>query len=244
MSADTCVIVSFYDGRTSEELVRLLRQLQLARTGAQFETRVVVNSDRKVRPQLPADLSGIGMDVRENTGVNIGAWDHGWRQNAGFDFYIFLQDECEIMRADWLERYKALLSDPKTGLVSESLLFWKNWRRFKEEWPEAHDQCVALGVHRGIALGKSPTHAQTLALGVSAACLVATDGFCVAEGKIPAVAGEVMFSRHCIDQRYAIMQSAWRPFEYFRHHQWASMRDEATGLAWHLSRAAKQLVGP
>lgn len=241
MPSDTCVIVSYYDERPSTELVGLLRQLQALKAGSDFELRVVVNSNRGLQPQLPADLSSTATDVRENKGFNIGAWDHGWRQNPGYSFYVFLQDECEVVKENWLSRYKDLLSSGDVGLVGESLLFWPNWTRFKNKWPQVHDECVSMGASRNISLGRSPTHAQTLALGASAACLNATDGFLVAQSKAEAIATEIMFSRRCLHRGFEIAQSAWRPFEYFNHPQWSSLRRDSSGLAWNISRALKQL---
>ncbi len=36
--------------------------------------------------------------MRENTGFNIGAWDYGWRHLPPYDYYLFLQDDCFIVR--------------------------------------------------------------------------------------------------------------------------------------------------
>jgi hypothetical protein len=244
MRADTCVIVSYYDERPSIELVKLLRQLRDVNAGADFELRVVINSDRGGRLQLPVDLASIPTTVRQNTGFNIGAWDHGWRQNREFSFYVFLQDECEIARENWLKRYKQLLSDGSVGVVGESLLYWSNWDDFKRQWPEATDECISLGMKRSIALGKAPTHLQTLAIGATASCLDRTDGLLVAEGKTRAIATEIMYSRQCLELGFAIKQSAWRPFEYIRHPQWASLRTDSSKLTWHISRAFRSLGRP
>lgn len=241
MPADSCVIVSYYDGRPSNDLIALLRSLTGPASQPGVEIRVVVNSDLGRVPTLPADLNGTNIDVRENTGFNIGAWDHGWRHNPGFGSYLFLQDECQVSLEGWLQRYRRLLSERTVGIVCESLMFWKSWAQFQSKWPEAYKECVRLGVELNIPLGSSPTHAQTLALGASAACLNATDGFLTAQGKVAAIATEIMFSRHCIDRGFRIVQSAWRPFEYFPHPQWASIRDAARGPAWHASRAMNHL---
>jgi hypothetical protein len=41
--------------------------------------------------------------MRENTGFNIGAWDYGWRHLPPYDYYLFLQDDCFIVRPLWLK---------------------------------------------------------------------------------------------------------------------------------------------
>lgn len=239
MRVDTCVVVSFYDERPSDELVRLLRQLRDTNAGAEFTLCIVVNSVRSVNLQLPADLSPTRILYRKNSGFNIGAWDHGWKENPGFSYYIFLQDECEIINAGWLSRYKHLLSRDRVGLVGESLLLWPSWSRIKREWPQTYEECVSLSNLHNIELGISSSHVQTLALGVSAACLEATSGFLVADNKVSAIATEIMFSRHCLCRGFKIAQSAWRPFEFFSHSQWNSIRNDSFKSRWNISRALK-----
>lgn len=243
MPAATCVIVSYYDERDDGELIRLLRQLRETGAGTRFDLRVVVNSDRGRALRLPDDLSSVHATVRQNSGFNIGAWNHGWQAHPGYASYLFLQDECEIVRPDWLERYEALLEDPEVGAVGESLLLWTGWSRFAREWPEATAACEAMAKDLRIDLGKSPSHLQTLVIGASAACLEATGGFLVADGKAKAIATEIMFSRLCVDRGFAIRQSAWRPFEFIMHPQWRSLRGDSARPAWSVGRAVKRLLG-
>lgn len=241
MPAGCCVIVSYYDGWPNDNLIVLLRRLAAHTSQAGVEIRVVVNSDTGIFPMLPSDVHDTHMEVRENTGFNIGAWDHGWRRNPGFDNYIFLQDECVVASEDWLGTYRRLLGQRNVGVVCESLVFWKSWEQLRSKWPDAYEECLRLEIDLDIALGRSPTHAQTLALGISAACLNATDGFLVGQDKVAAIATEIMFSRQCIDRGFRIVQSAWRPFQYFLHPQWVSMRDAARGPTWHVSRTVNLL---
>ena len=239
MGVDTCVVVSFYDERPSDELVRLLRQLLDTDEGGEIKVCVVVNSERHFQISLPEDLSGMTVIYRKNSGFNIGAWNHGWKENPGFSYYIFLQDECEIVNARWLSRYKLLLSRNRAGLVGESLLLWPSWASLSREWPESYAECVSLGNLQNIELGTSSSHLQTLALGATAACLEATGGFLMADNKAGAIATEIMFSRHCICLGFKISQSAWRPFEFFSHSQWSEIRNTSNKLAWNISRALK-----
>jgi len=242
MSSDICVIVSFYDERPSDELFRLLRQLRDIEAGTAFELRVVVNSPQGRQLQLPSDLAATHVTTRENTGFNIGAWNHGWKQNPGFSFYVFLQDECEIVRKNWLLKYKQLLSRDSIGLVGESLIYWRSWSVFRSRGAEVHRECVSVAQRNGIELGRTPTHIQTLVLGATAACLSSTGGFLLADGKAEAIATEVVFSRLCIQRGFKIVQSAWRPFEFIRHSQWDFLRNDSTGLVWNTYRLIKSVM--
>lgn len=241
MPVDTCIVISYYAGRPVDELVALLRQLELERLASKFEIRVIVNSDDGSRITLPTDLSSTSILIRPNIGFNIGAWNCGWEVNPSFRFYIFLQDECQIVNHNWLNRYRVLLSNNGMGVVGESLLRWPNWRNFIVQWPEAAEACNVIGHGKKIKLGESPTHLQTLALGANALCLEATNGFLVGDGKIEAIATEIMFSRHCLHHGFKIQQSAWRPFEYIRHPQWQSLRNDSKSIEWNVSRFIKNL---
>lgn len=241
MLKDTCVVVSYYDSRSVGELLRLLRQLRAQWSAGIFDLLVVVNSDQMQRLELPPELAGINIQVRENTGFNIGAWHHGWRTNPGYSFYIFLQDECEVVSDGWLDRYRSLLSKANAGLVGESLLYWQSWSSFEKRWPEATAECAAIAAANEIELGPNPTHLQTLVLGATGECLRATNGFVLGGGKVAAIATEILFSRHCIQRGFEVRQSAWRPFEYIGHPQWASIRSDSAKLRWHVAKAVKQL---
>lgn len=243
MAIDTCVIVSHYNERPTNELINLLRQLRHYEAG-EFQLRVIVNSDSRSALQLPDDLSSVKVNFRENSGFNIGGWDAGWRMNPDFKFYIFLQDECQIAAKNWLDRYKTLLSRRKAGLVGESLIDWSDWRTFEREWPQAAAECASLSLRKSIPLGRSPTHLQTLALGASGSCLAAMDGFLLGGKKVEAIATEIMISRNCKHCGFDIAQSAWRPFQYIEHPQWASMKQDSEKVSWHIWKAMKYVLRP
>ncbi len=242
MAAETCVVVSYYDGRPSGELIKLLRQIRTIDAGRPFELLVVVNSLEMRRLELPDDLADVGVVLRRNAGFNLGAWDHGWRSRPGYRYYLFLQDDCEIARSGWVARYERELASERVGLVGESLIRWSSWEHFAGLWPEAMGECRALGRRHGIELGKSPTHLQTLALGASQRCLEAMGGFLQADGKVGAIATEVMLSRQCLQRGFVFRQSAWRPFEYIRHPQWMDERENSRTLKWNISQLAKRLT--
>ncbi len=40
-------------------------------------------------------------------GYNIGAWHHGWSFARDYRYYLFLQDECQIEKPNWLGAFVA-----------------------------------------------------------------------------------------------------------------------------------------
>ena len=117
----TLVVVSFYAARPWDRLHRLLGQLDEGVARAGFDIVVVVNSVGTGPMPLPPTKSPVSLLYRENTGMNIGAWEHGWRTLNRYDRYIFLQDECVVMRPDWPRAFTAALDNPATGIAGEFL---------------------------------------------------------------------------------------------------------------------------
>jgi lipopolysaccharide biosynthesis protein len=82
------VIVNQFDQRPLADLQNLLTALHSHTTDIAFDTCVVINqslAERKVRDLPNVDF----LHYRENTGMNIGAWDYGWREHPGYDCYLF-----------------------------------------------------------------------------------------------------------------------------------------------------------
>jgi len=95
-----CVVVSYYDARPDAELHRLLRQIR----DSEFDLRhvlVVVNSVGSAALELADGLGLVETVYRRNAGFNMGAWDFGWRARPHYRNYLFLQDECTVVRPDW-----------------------------------------------------------------------------------------------------------------------------------------------
>ena len=88
-------------------------------SGHPFRCLVVVNRAIDRDLELPERHRDVEILYRENVGYNIGAWEHGWRVAAPAEYYLFLQEECRIVRPDWLGSSTRLLADPKVGLVGE-----------------------------------------------------------------------------------------------------------------------------
>lgn len=118
---DALVVVSYYDRRPLSHLHRLLRTLGEHQAGGAFSVCVVVNSTREEQIALPTTSFPLGVLYRENLGMNIGAWNFGWRANPGHPDYLFLEDESYAVREDWLAAFRAKAAAATCGMVGESL---------------------------------------------------------------------------------------------------------------------------
>jgi hypothetical protein len=129
----TLVVISYYDRRPIHNLLELIDSLYQYPAGEEFKICVIVNRTKNESISVPR-LSSTAIRYRHNVGMNIGAWDYGWRTCSGYKNYLFLQDECYVIRDNWLTGYRAVLERPSVGMVGESLnLLWnKPWRELRK----------------------------------------------------------------------------------------------------------------
>ena len=241
------VIISYYDARSSEHLNRLISDLKRSRSEGRFEVAVCVN----VEISRPLDLDKeISVFRRENSGFNIGAWQYAFQKSPGFDFYLFLQDECRVNKAGWLKAYLNHTQVPNVGLVGESLVRYRSWAEYADQWPKNARACKRLCRTIGIDPGTSPTSLQALAMGARADVLNRIGGFVQSheeiapdsDEKCEAIATEVVTSIRARAHGYRTIQSAWRPFTYFSHDQWKDVRKASEKPAWHAKKLIKSSI--
>jgi hypothetical protein len=126
------VIISYWAGRTIKPLLCLLRQIDEIKAGYDFDLAVVCNADNALNTNFCLNLSDkeIKCFIRENIAYNIGAWDYGWRNLSDYDNYLFLQDDCFIVRENWLKAFvDKFYASQNLGLLGESI----NWKTTWEE---------------------------------------------------------------------------------------------------------------
>jgi hypothetical protein len=228
------VIVSHYNAWPTDQLIALLDQIQEIPSGHPFRCVIVVNQAVDRLLELPDRHSGLEIYYRENTGYNIGAWDYGWRTAAPADYYLFLQEECQIASPDWLGAFVRKLSRPKIGLVGEQMAWpGQSWKRTEYfhigkkfagppgEPPIGHIDGVKRFVKaQGIPLGKTGEHLQSFILATRREVLEAIDGFMIGHCKGDAIACEIAISLSVAAQGMKIKQIGTHPFRYIRHPQW------------------------
>jgi len=241
-----CVVVSHYNARPNDELIGLLYQLkaQSIECKSVFSTTllVVVNCGNDFKLTLPNELDFVIVQYRENTGFNIGSWDHGWRNNGQFKHYLFLQDECQLVDKKALLSYWNLLEKNPNTLFGESMFFYYGWRRFKKNWPEAYSAITELAKNFKINLGLTPSHLQSLIIAASNATLCELDGFVYSNDKVEAIAAEILLSRKALSSGVAVKQSSWLPFKFIKHPQWNEIRIKSIQIKWSLSKAVWFLI--
>lgn len=240
------VVVSHYNAWPTDHLVALLDQLVTVPAGREFRCRVVVNQAQPKPLELPGRFAEVEVLYRPNTGYNIGAWDHGWRAGPAYDDYLFLQEECQVLRPGWLKAFTARLANAKVGLVGESLNHaGYSWRRaeyyfhkksephFVDRRPDAEGETLMLHAvrevmaKRQIPLTGNITHLQSLVLATRREVLEAIDGFMIFNSYGYAVGAEISISKQVEALGLRVEQLGLRPFRYILHPQW---RHRAAGF--------------
>jgi hypothetical protein len=230
------VVISHYNVWETEQLIALLDQIANIPAGYPFRLRIVVNQARPQPLQLPGRHSGIEVLYRENTGFNIGAWEHGWRTGPPFDIYLFLQEECRIARPNWLLPYVRQVQNGKIGLLGEQIGWDSTWR-FLQDY--SGNYCQSWGTlvdgrrvdmasyymdfleRNGIPRGSKGDHLQTLILATTKPVLEAVNGFTMGTHYHEAVASEIAISKKVQALGLRIKQAGLLPFTYIEHAQWA-----------------------
>ena len=233
MSHKTLVVISYYDRRPIHNLLELISSLYQYPAGEEFDVCVVVNrtkNDSIAIPHLSADC----IRYRHNVGMNIGAWDNGWRTCPGYKHYLFLQDECYVIRDDWLAGYRAVIERQGVGMVGESLnMLWdKPWSELSKLFtgvvlPEhgIEGKCINrvdfyldFLKANGVDPGQGGKHLRSVVWFLSAAVLKEIDGFLIGRNYGECIAAEIATSKKIEALRLDFVQAnAQEEFFYTRH---------------------------
>lgn len=238
------VIVSFYDRRPLEPLVALLESMSKHPAGIDHDMLLVVNSTGEMRLPDVVAAKAQGVIYRPNSGMNIGAWDGGWRHARGRPFYLFLQDECFVSRDGWLSAYQQKLEEVG-GIVGESLN--AGWNK---PWPQLRDtvgsnmlpEHLVNGIpanrvdcyldfmaRNGIDPGETGAHLRSLVWALSGGLMERLGGFPIGANYGECIAAEIGVSRRIVDLGSGITQLAVVHFYAVRHREW---NQDAPGGAW------------
>jgi hypothetical protein len=229
------VVINHFDQRPLDDLLHLLDALHSHDDDITFDTCVVINQSlagRKVRELPNVDF----LHYRENTGMNIGAWDYGWRCHPDYDYYLFLQDECIVSAHDWARQFITRLQDRSVGLVGET--FNAKWNR---PWSVLQNKKVASTMPGHFIDGKpadrvaayldfmarhniDPTpgagHVRALIWALRGDTLRAIDGFPLGDNYGECIAAEIAVSKMVEALGLKVVQLSAEPFYCFSHAEW------------------------
>lgn len=228
------VVVAFFDQRPLKPVRRLLASMDRHPAGCEYDCVVVVNTtDGAAAAKLRAD--GVWCMERENRGMNIGAWDHGWRQAPEYDGYLFLQDDCVVVRDQWIQAFVDA-ADGRVGLVGESRNEhwdqpWEQLRRTRGEIPMREheldgrpanrvDLYLDFMVRHGIDPGESGDHLRGQVWYATRKVLGNIGGFPLGGNRGECIAAEIGVSRTMLAHGWTLAQVAPSPFHYIRHVEW------------------------
>jgi hypothetical protein len=228
------VIVSFYDQRSAAPLRRLIRSMSEFDAGLDHRLTFVVNRGSGRAHRLPPVAGALRVD-RPNEGMNIGAWDAGWRANPDADGCLFLQDDCLVVRDGWLRAFVEA-ADRGVSLVGES--FNENWDRPWNELRSTRGD-VPLREHlldgrpanrvdvyldfmrrQSIEPGATGAHLRGLVWYLPKAALEALGGFPIGRNYGECIAAEIAVSRRIQQLGLQFAQVAPAPFTYVQHAGW------------------------
>lgn len=250
MRANQLVVVSFYEPRPLEPLADLLRSLRRFDAGLAWDLAIVVNRIGTGPLKLPREAGSATVLERPNEGMNIGAWDHGWRSLAGYSGYLFLQDECSARADGWLHAFVEAGAREGVGLVGES---WNaGWDRPWETMREAvadhalKEHVVAgqpanrVDVYRsfmaarGVPEGAKAGHMRSLAWYLRRSTLERMGGFLHGADYGECIAAEIAATKQVEQLGLRAVQVGDQPFARFRHVEW---REVAPGKWRHVPAA-------
>jgi len=245
--ARTCVVVSYWTGLPVRRLHRLLQQMKMIDAGSPFDVVVVCNGGDKRPLTLPRRFDGLKPRIlnRENDNYNLGAWDHGWRNAPGYDYYLFLQDDCFLKDSDWLYAFERRMDfDRGAGLLGEvesnAGVPWEfTWAmRAKRSLNDSDSKylyafTLSLFKEHGIDLGPTAHHIPSIILFTRRDVLEEVGGFRrFGPTYEDAVAAEVIFSLEIVARGHRIAKIHNAPFRFIGHAEWSPDRGHGERFSW------------
>lgn len=237
MDLRTHLVISYYDRRSPAALHSLLAQISACPRRPE-KTTVVVNETGGEVAQVELGDSSVSVLRRHNVGMNIGAWDAGWRQ-VDSDLHVFMQDDCYILRNDWLDLFERAAAKPGVGLVGES--FNPSWEHSWDMLGHLHAGSqlpehtidgktvprVELYLHMlnkwGIVQGATGRHLRSLVIAATQRTLSRINGFPCGSSYGECIAAEIGISRAVEAAGLRLVQVGDEPFLAIGHHDWARM---------------------
>ncbi|HEY9276692.1 MAG TPA: methyltransferase domain-containing protein [Methylotenera sp.] len=236
LSQQKCmVIISYYDERDIDDLLALIASIEAYEPGHLIEITIVVNQREQRLIDVSSSKYKTNILYRQNQGMNIGAWDYGWRQFKDVDSFIFLQDECRIIRDGWVHDYLKTLESPKVGLVGESIN-----QRWNRSWSDLQgdsasnnsvnteikaraEAYLSFMQRNTISPGKDAKHLRSLIWAFKRSTLDTINGFPTGANYEECIASEIAVSKKVESLGLEITQiDPQQPFSRIVHSEWSA----------------------
>lgn len=245
------IVISHWSAHGLTPLLALVRQLASTPPGAPYDLCVVSNCESGLGQQafLDAALASVLADlpwqpehlsvlVRENKGMNIGAWDAGWREHCHHTHFLFLQDEVELIATDWLLTYHRTADNLKIAGQSIYLLgeSWNSkwdrpWLMLRHSPLDSYMQGHPPGQTRVayyleclnrwcVKLPASAGHLRSLVWYSNLQTLELIDGFRNGRSYGECIAAEMAASFSVLQHGGVVRQVSGAPFKVFWHTEW------------------------
>ena len=256
------VVISHYASRSIVNLQKIVAQVLLSSPGIEIEVCIVANVEPSVESLSEATirisyainrtievLSGSGdfdsnkklprihIHTRQNSGMNIGAWDHGWRIQPSFDTYLFIQDEVIILQENWysafLDKASNILDTSTPFLIGETWnshwqRSWESLRNSRQNYDIDVGGATAPRVDYylynfkkwGIDYLDHGGHLRSIVWFTDKSTLERIGGFPVGRDYHDCIASEISVSVKVRSIGGSTMQLTDLPFSYIWHPEW------------------------
>lgn len=232
MNNKLLITISHYNKRCKDNLIKLSNSLK----NQNCDIFIVINDDNYSKEKKDV-FNNIKTLIRPNTGMNLGAWNASFLNNRCYDFYIFLQDECQIMDITFLKKYIYELSKKNVGMTGESINYkWANdWSIISNS---GLNYKVGYDLHKkpiyrvqyylsllkrwNIEAGKTGFHLRSLVWAFKREILERIVPFPIGSNKEECIAAEIAISKKIEQIKLMVTQINIKPFKYISHFEWKS----------------------
>lgn len=243
MDDDVLIVISHYVARDKNSLKSVLNSL----FGVAQNILIVINDDMAIGESF-GKLGDIPVITRPNIGMNIGGWNSAYKNYPNYKYYIFLQDECSLLRDDFIRAYKRELSATDVGMTGESInskwdkswveLFHSPLNYLIQNIPGHRISRVefylALMERWGVNPGKNGRHLRSLVWGFNQVALSKIGGFPEGQNKEECIASEISVSKKIEEIGLRVTQISKTPFTFLsmKNGDWmATQKYESPSLA-------------
>jgi hypothetical protein len=250
------VIISNWLDKGTKQLDQLLMQITKSDPGVKYDLLVVSNLSNisifkieEIKFVLMNHISNIiskslfppdtfDVLIRENIGMNIGAWQDGWLKMPNFENYLFLQDEVILLKDNWFICYINKLNfilnnNSNIFLIGESIN--NRWNCSWEDLRMSALNTKAIGhpnnINRvdfylakfnewSINPGAVACHLRSLIWFTNNKTMNEIKGFKIGKSYGECIAAEIAASLSVISKNGIVRQLDNDPFKNFYHPDW------------------------